>query len=268
MAVIDLAWWKLALATLLILALAGISLQARLGITRSLLVASLRTMIQLSLIGLVLEALFASSEFYWVALMALVMLMVAGREVMARQQRRLRGGWAFAIGTGSMFVSSFTVAVLTLTVVIGPEPWYEPRYAIPLLGMMLGNTMTGVALSLDRLTESVWSQRAVIENRLMLGDSWRQALEDIRRHAMRNGMMPSINGMAAAGVVSLPGMMTGQILAGSPPALAVKYQILVMLAITAGTGFGTLMAVSWGSRRLFDERERLRLDRLVKQRTR
>ncbi|MDO3722861.1 iron export ABC transporter permease subunit FetB [Marinobacter sp. chi1] len=263
MEIIDLAWWKLALVAVLVLALAGVSLMTRLGIAKSLLIAATRTVIQLALIGLVLEALFASSEFYWIALLALVMLLVAGREVMARQQRRLKGFWSFGIGTGAMFVSSFTVTVLTLTVVIGPEPWYAPQYAIPLLGMMLGNTMTGVALSLDRLNESVWSQRAVIENRLMLGETWREALEDIRRHAMRSGMMPAINAMAAAGIVSLPGMMTGQILAGSPPAVAVKYQILVMLTITVGTGFGTLMAVSWGGRRLFDERERLRLDRLV-----
>ncbi|MEA1079331.1 ABC transporter permease [Marinobacter qingdaonensis] len=263
MEVIDLAWWKLALTALLILLLAGVSLASRLGIARSLLIAASRTVIQLALIGLVLEALFASSEFIWIALLATVMLAVAGREVMARQQRRLRGFWSFGLGTGAMFVSSFTVTVLTLTVVIGPEPWYAPQYAIPLLGMMLGNTMTGVALSLDRLNEAVWSQRAVIENRLMLGEPWRVALEDIRKHAMRSGMMPSINAMAAAGIVSLPGMMTGQILAGSPPSVAVKYQILVMLTITVGTGFGTLLAVAWGSRRLFDERERLRLDRLV-----
>lgn len=264
MEVIDLAWWKLGLAALLILALAAVSFAARLGITRSLLVASARTGIQLALIGLVLEALFASARLYWIALLASVMLLVAGREVMARQQRRLRGFWAFGIGTGAMFVSSFAVTILALTVIIGPAPWYAPQYAIPLLGMMLGNTMTGVALSLDRLNESVWRQRAVIENRLMLGQTWREAVGDIRMDAMRGGMMPSINAMAAAGIVSLPGMMTGQILAGSPPAVAVKYQILVMLLITVGTGFGALMAVSWGSSRLFDARERLRLDRLVK----
>lgn len=265
MEVIDLAWWKLGLAALLVLALAGTGYLARLGITRNLLIAALRTVIQLALIGLVLEALFASSGFQWIALMALVMLLVAGREVVARQGRRLQGWWAFGIGTGSMFVSSFSVTVLALSVVIGSDPWYTPQYAIPLLGMMLGNTMTGVSLALDRLNESVWRQRAVIENRLMLGQTWKQALEDIRRDAMRSGMMPSINAMAAAGIVSLPGMMTGQILAGSPPAVAVKYQILVMLIITVGTGFGALMAVSWGGRRLFDDRERLRLDRLVKQ---
>ncbi|WP_069383932.1 ABC transporter permease [Halomonas caseinilytica] len=263
MDVIVLSWWQLALAALLVVALAGCTVVARLGMARSLLFAAARTVIQLSLVGLVLEALFAASALHWVALMAFGMLLIAGREVMARQKRRLVGGWAFGIGTLAMFVSSFSVAVLTLTVVIGPDPWYRPQYAIPLLGMMLGNTMTGVALALDRLTDTAWRQRAVIENRLMLGQRWQEAVGDIRREAMRSGLMPTINAMAAAGVVSLPGMMTGQILAGSPPALAVKYQILVMFTLTLGTGFGTLVAVAAGSRRLFDDRQRLRLERLA-----
>ncbi|MFC3286156.1 ABC transporter permease [Litchfieldella rifensis] len=262
MKVIDLAWWQLGLTALMVVALAGCTHLARLEVGRSLLIAATRTVLQLALIGLVLEALFAASRLHWVALMALAMLLIAGREVMARQKRRLLGGWAFGIGTLSMFLSSFTVTVLTLTAIIGPDPWYTPQYAIPLLGMMLGNTMNGVALSLDRLTDTVWQQRAVIDNRLMLGQSWREAVGDIRREAMRSGMIPTINAMAAAGVVSLPGMMTGQILAGSPPSVAVKYQILVMFTITVGTGFGTLAAVAAGSRRMFDERERLRLDRL------
>lgn len=96
----------------------------------------------------------------------------------------------------------------------------------------------------------------------MLGQDWAQTIADIRRESMRVGMIPMINAMATAGLVSLPGMMTGQILAGSPPLEAVKYQILVMFLITAATGFGTVAAVWIGSRRLFDERQRLRLDHL------
>lgn len=262
--IIALAWWQLALASCLVLLLAFASWQTQLGTGKSLLIAALRTTVQLALIGLVLESLFAAASLPWIGLMALVMLLMAGREVMARQRRRLDGPWAFGIGSGAMFVSSFSITVLMLVVIIGPTPWYTPQYAIPLLGMMLGNTMTGVALSLDRLTDTVWRQRAVIENRLMLGHRWQQALDDIRRDAMRSGMMPTINAMAAAGIVSLPGMMTGQILSGTAPAIAVKYQILIMFAISAGTGFGVLFAVRWGSRRLFDERQRLRLDRLRK----
>jgi putative ABC transport system permease protein len=79
---------------------------------------------------------------------------------------------------------------------------------------------------------------------------------------MRAGMIPTLNAMAAAGIVSLPGMMTGQILAGTPPVEAVKYQILIMCLIMGATTAGTALAVQVACRRLFDPRERLRLDRL------
>ena len=131
-----------------------------------------------------------------------------------------------------------------------------------LLGMMLGNTMTGTSLGLDRLTESAWERRSTIEGRLMLGQTWSEAIGGIRRTSVHNTMIPTINSMAAAGLVSLPGMMTGQILAGNLPLEAVKYQILIMFIISAGTGFGALIAVWTAARRLFDERHRLRLDRL------
>ena len=264
MDVIELSWWQLSLALALVLLLALVTHLARLGLARSLLVGATRTILQLALIGLVLEALFAVGTLLWVSLLAMTMLLLAGREVMARQKRRLKGWWAYGIGTLSMFVSSFAVAILTLVVIIGPDPWYLPQYAIPLLGMLLGNTMTGVALSLDRLTEMAWQQRAAIENRLMLGESGSDALAPIRREALRAGMIPSINAMAAAGIISLPGMMTGQILAGTAPALAVKYQILIMLIIVLGTGVGAMMAVMAASRRLLDQRQRLRLERMHK----
>jgi putative ABC transport system permease protein len=252
----------LALAALLVLALAALSLPLGLGIGKPLAIAAIRTVVQLLLVGIVLKALFENVNIGWIALMATVMLLVAGREVMARQKRRLMGWWGYGVGSVSMFISTFTIIILVLTVIIQPTPWYKPQYAIPLLGMMLGNAMTGIALALDRLTESAWQQRAVIEARLMLGQTWRQAIDAIRRDSMRSGTIPMINAMAAAGVVSLPGMMTGQILAGSPPLEAVKYQILIMFMISSGTGFGTLMAVWVATRRLFDERERLRLERI------
>ena len=200
--------------------------------------------------------------------MAAVMLLAAAREVMARQNRRFTDWWGFGMGAVSMFVSSFAVTILALVAVIGVDPWYTPQYAIPLLGMMLGNTMTGISLGLDRLTESAWEQRLAIEARLMLGGTWSEAIADIRRTSTRSAMIPTINAMAAAGLVSLPGMMTGQILAGNPPFEAVKYQILIMFIISAGTGFGAMIAVWAGSRRLFDDRHRLRLDRLGRPRHR
>lgn len=266
MSLIELSPLDLALAATLVLLLAAASLRLQLGVAGALLVASVRTVVQLLLIGLVLKAVFADAHPGWTGLMALVMLTVAGYEVMARQQRRFTGWWGYGIGTVSMFVSTFAVTLFALLVIIGNEPWYTPQYAIPLLGMMFGNTMNGVALGLDRLTQAVWQQRAIIDARLALGHTAAQAIAAIRRDAARSGMMPIINAMAAAGVVSLPGMMTGQILAGAPPLEAVKYQILIMFMIAAGTGFGTFAAISLAARRVFDERQRLRPDHLRRQR--
>ncbi|MCM8627229.1 iron export ABC transporter permease subunit FetB [Accumulibacter sp.] len=262
MNVIALSSLDLGVAALLIMALAGLSSRMRIGAGKPLLVSAARSTVQLLLIGLVLKLLFENADPLWVALLAALMLLVAGREVMVRQKRRFLGAWGFGVGTLSMFVSSFAITVVALLVVVSPDPWYAPQYAIPLLGMILGNTMNGISLGLDRLTQDAAQRRGVIESRLALGDDWRRAISDSRREAIRVGMIPIINAMSAAGIVSLPGMMTGQILAGTPPVEAVKYQILVMFLIAGGTGFGTIVAVSLAARRLFDERQRLRLDRL------
>ncbi len=259
---ITLGYVDLAIAASLVLLLALLSVRLQAHVSRQLLIAALRTAIQLTLIGLVLKALFANVHLAWVSLLALFMLLVAGREVMARQERRFKGWWGYAVGTFSMFLSSFAVTVFALIVILGETPWYTPQYAIPLLGMLLGNTMNGIAIAMDRLTHAAWEQRATIEARLMLGQRWDMAVSEMRQQAIRSGMIPIINAMAAAGVVSLPGMMTGQILAGAPPVEAVKYQILIMFLIAVGTGLGTLAAVTIGSRRLFDERQRLCLERL------
>lgn len=262
MQLINLSALDLGIAALLVVMLAGLGLKMQLGMSKQILIAGVRTTVQLLLIGMILKSIFENVNLYYMTAIALVMLLVAGREVMARQTHRFRGIWGFGMGTMSMFVSTFVVTLFALTVIIGNQPWYTPQYAIPLLGMMLGNTMTGISLGLERMTSTARAQKNMIEARLALGEPAQQAMSSIRRESMRTGMLPMVNAMAAAGIVSLPGMMTGQILAGSPPLEAVKYQILIMFLITAGTGFGTMTAVWLGSHRLFDERERLRLDRL------
>jgi len=198
----------LMLAAVLVLALAALSFRLELGVGRQLIVAAVRSAIQLGLIGLVLKALFEQADPFLVAGLTLIMLIAAGYEVTARQRQRFRGLWSIGIGTVSMFISSFSVGILALIVIIQPTPWYMPQYLIPLLGMLLGNTMSGVAISLRELTRNAVRERGTIEARLMLGHSWNDAIGNLRREALRSGLIPIINSMAAAGIVSLPGMMT------------------------------------------------------------
>ena len=267
MGVIPLSPLDLSLAALLIVFLAATSRRARLGVERQLVIAAARTVVQLLLVGVVLKAIFSHVHLGWISLMALVMLLAAGWEVMSRQKRRFSGWWGFGTGTTAMFVSSFAVAVIALTVIVQPAPWYAPQYAIPLLGMLLGNTMNGVALGINSLTDAAWQQRAILEQRLMLGETRSEAIADIRRDAMRTGLIPVINSMAAAGIVSLPGMMTGQILAGADPAHAVRYQAVIVFMIASAIALSTLSVVLLAFSRLFDSEHRLRWDLIGKART-
>ena len=192
----------LMLAALLILALLGLTARMQLGISKQLAIAAVRTTVQLLLIGLVLKSIFNNVELHWVILMSMVMLTVAAWEILSRQKRKLRASWGFGIRAYSMFISSFLITIIALVIIVRPDPWYTPQYTIPLLGMLLGNTMNGISLGMDRLVQTAWQQRSVIEQRLMLGQTAIEAIRDIRTDSMRAGMSPIINSMATAGIVS------------------------------------------------------------------
>lgn len=253
----------LALAALLVLVNGLISIAMSLGLARQLWIAAVRMVVQLLVIALVLTWLFERASLPWTAALALVMVLFAGHEIRARQQRPLSGWWGPGLGLATMLVAGTAVTLLGLATQIRPDPWYDPRYAIPLLGMLLGNAMTGISLGLNTLTLTVARERAAIEARLALGAPRAIAFAGPRRDALRTALMPLVNSMAATGVVFLPGMMTGQIFAGVPPVEAVKYQLLVMFLIAGATGLGSVMAVLLAAWRLSDDRHRLRLDRLA-----
>jgi putative ABC transport system permease protein len=135
---------------------------------------------------------------------------------------------------------------------------------IPLLGIILGNVMNGVSVTLNAVSTAIVREQPAIEGRLALGTDRYTALKQLQRSALRSGMIPIINQMSAAGVITLPGMMTGQILAGMAPLEAAKYQILLLFLLSGGAGLGALGAVYVATWRITDERDRLRLDRLVR----
>ncbi len=259
---ISLTYFDLALASIFLMINGLLSIWLQLGLARKLLIASVRMIIQLVIVGLLLKSLFSIASPWLTLLVALAMLTIAGREVWARQERRLLGLWGYGIGTSAMVLAGAGITIIALSTMIGPSPWWTPRFALPLLGMVLGNAMTGISLALDTLHSSIIRERVAIEARLLMGyDRWR-ALRPMMRRALRSGFMPIINAMAATGIVSLPGMMTGQILSGVDPDEAVKYQLLVMFLIGGSTGLGVLLATIGSVWRLTDDRDRLRLERL------
>ena len=263
MSAASLGYGELALASLLLWLNGGLSLWLGLGLERRMLIAGARMVVQLLLVGLVLKTLFAVSSPWLTGLAVLVMIAVAANEVHARPERRLAGTWGFGVGALPMMASTVVVTVLALVVEVRAEPWSDPRYAIPLAGIILGSVMNGVSLGLSGLLDGVVRERAGIEAQLALGVTRLVALRPLMRQALRNAWIPMVNQMSAAGIITLPGMMTGQILAGMDPVDAVKYQILIMFLLGGASGLGVLGAVYGAAWRLTDERHRLRLDRVV-----
>ncbi|HSO23722.1 MAG TPA: iron export ABC transporter permease subunit FetB [Chondromyces sp.] len=260
-ALIELGPLHLALATVLVIAAGAISVALGLGIERRLAVAAARTVVQLGLLGLVLERIFAVRDPLLVVALLLLMTVFAAREAIGRASRRYRGVLLDAWLT--MAATCLIVGGVVTQVVVGVTPWYDPQYVIPLLGMILGNSLTGISLCLDRFLDHLAVRTAEVELRIAYGATRREALAAPLQDAVRTGMVPIINSMAAAGIVSLPGMMTGQILAGSPPLQAVAYQIVVMFMIAAAVAFGAMMVVVLAGRHFMGKDATLRLERLT-----
>jgi len=257
---IPISYGQLALAALLILINIALSFILRLGLEQQLWIASLRMVVQLLLIGYVLQWLFTLHNPGWILSVALAMTVIAGLASVNRTRRRFRGiYWNSFV---SILASSLLVTGLAVGGIIRVDPWYEPQYLIPLLGMVLGNTLTGISLALDRFMEDLASHRERVEALLTVGAThWESAHETVKE-ALRAGMIPTINSMMVTGLVSLPGMMTGQILAGANPTDAVRYQIVIMFMIVSGTALGTLGVVMLAFRALFNWKHQLRVERL------
>jgi putative ABC transport system permease protein len=259
-AVIPLDAVDLAVAGVLVLVAGGVSLALRLDLERQLAWASLRTVVQLLLIGHILTWIFDIDSVPALFAVLAVMIVAAGRAAVQRSSRTYKG-----VHSGAIVTLAITALITTFTVtagVIGVDPWYRPQYVIPLLGMVLGNGLTGISLCLDRLLERFSERSDLVEMELALGATrWEAARESVSS-AVRTGMIPIINSMMVVGLVSLPGMMTGQILSGTDPVEAVKYQIVVMFMLAGGTSLGCITIALLGYRRLFNERHQLESDRI------
>jgi putative ABC transport system permease protein len=253
----------LAIASVLIILDGALSLVLRLRLHKQLVWAAIRMVVQLVLIGYILRLVFAIASPLVTLAVVLVMVAIAGREVAARPEQRLGRFGNYAVGASAVAFATFLTAILALTTAIRPQPWYDARYAIPLAGIILGNVLNGGSLALDSLLSGVVRERSAIEAQLALGASFSEAMRGLIRASVRRALLPIINQMSAAGVVTLPGIMTGQILAGMDPLEAAKYQILLIFLLSGGSGLAAVAVVYLAAMRLTDDRQRLRIDRLT-----
>ena len=189
-----------------------------------------------------LNWVFDSRRWETVIVVGTVMVVIAGLASVQRISRRSPGMRLNSIIAA--WASSWLVLAVALAVIVPVTPWYDGRYTIPLLGMVLGNALSGMSLGMDRFGEELTAQRGRVETLLALGATrWEAARQPIVR-AVRTGMIPTLNLMSVAGIVSLPGMMTGQLMAGIDPVEAVKYQIVLLFLVAPSAA-----ALSTGSSR-------------------
>ena len=258
-----LTYTDLLLGSVLVLINVVLSLMLNLQVGRALLIAAVRAAAQLLLVGFILKYVFDSSSPWLILGVAVIMTSLAAYEVWSRQKTKFSGVWGVGVGAIATGISVVLVMTYTVAAIVTVEPWYTPQLFIPFVGIILGSVMNGVGISLNVFNTGLMRERAAIEAQLALGATRRQALKPLQRNALRSGFIPIVNQMSAAGVITLPGMMTGQILAGMPPYEAAKYQILVLFLLAGAAGFGALAATSIAVRRATDHRDRLRLDRLA-----
>jgi len=217
----------------LLLWLIGLRLSRDIGIS------ILRMSIQLALVGFYLKILFNLNHPWLNGLWILMMLLVADLSILRRAGLKVR---YFALATFTAIASSvlFSTAYLVI-LVIQPTHYYDARYIVPLSGMILGNCLQGNVIALERFYSALRKNENEYTTFLMLGATRWEAVRPYFRDAVKAAINPTIASMATMGLVSLPGMMTGQILGGSEPWLAVKYQIAIMICIFTSTTIASII---------------------------
>lgn len=228
------------------------------GIKREneIIISTIRMTLQLILTGYILVYLFENPHFLLTLIVILFMeifsIVNIFKRVKYKLSRNIKNVIAFSMITGTL-ISLFYF----LLIVVRVTPWYEPRYFIPIAGMIIGNSMTGIALGTNSLIENMKSQRNLIENALMLGGTPKASTKTIVNNAFDAAILPTINSMVGMGIVFLPGMMTGQILSGVSPLTAIQYQIAIMLGILGSVALSVILFVQLGYRTFFNDNQQL-----------
>ena len=249
--VIELDVIDLALALGIIGIAIALSLWQKLGLETKFMFGAGRALLQLLIVGYVLDLVFALHNWFAVLIVLLFMLSVAAITARNRIDKQRLGllpiVWLSLIASTGLTVAYIIVAI------VQPPVWYEPQYLIPLTGMLLGNAMNSASLAGDRLINAIKQNYREIETHLCLGATPKQAIFNYQKEAIRTGLIPTLNTMMVVGLVTLPGMFTGQVLAGTDPLNAASYQILILFAIALTNLIATFLITESLYRRFFNQ---------------
>lgn len=250
----DIEFWRLVAGYIFILLLIAFVKWRGLKREKRIIISTARMTIQLILVGYILTYIFEKPNPYLITLIVLFMLIFAifntYKQVAKPISKKLK-----KIIAMSMIAGSLITLLYFNFVVIHFQPWYEPQYLIPIAGMIIGNSMTGITLGVKNLLEGIQREKHLIEGALMLGASPEKSTKSVVNSAFDSALLPSINSLVGMGIVFLPGMMTGQILAGISPLTAIEYQIAVLLGITGSVALTVMIFTYFGYRTFFNARD-------------
>lgn len=243
---IDISTTKMAIGLAPVILAMALSMYYKLGLTKSLIIGVIRGSIQLVAVGYILLWVFAQDNPWVIGALLLFMVGAAAQAACKRisglNSRRMR--WIYQkILFASIFLGSMCTLGYLQFIVVRPEPIWEGRYIISLGGMMVAQAMNAGALVVERYRSELELRADEIETLLALGATKSQASLQAVRTACSAAMMPSINLLMVLGIVALPGMMSGQILAGESPLLAVRYQLLICFSIAAAAAIVSFVAI-------------------------
>ncbi|MCY7274129.1 MAG: iron export ABC transporter permease subunit FetB [Phormidesmis sp. CAN_BIN44] len=234
----------------LIVAAIALSSWQKLGLEGSLALATGRTIAQLTVVGYFLGVVFAFKSPWAVFAVLGGMLVIAA--IVARNRISQKIPRLLPLIAGSILVSTALTLTYTSLLIVQPQPWYDPQTIIPLAGIVLGNAMNGAAIAGDRLVSTLNSSQLEIETHLSLGATPQQAVADYRRDAIKAGLIPTINSMMVVGVVTLPGIITGQLLGGANPIQAAAFQMLILFMLAFATLLTTILVTQGLLRQFFN----------------
>ncbi|WP_260865062.1 ABC transporter permease [Shewanella sp. KCT] len=257
---LDIGWLALTLFMLVLLVPLGIGRLFNLKLGGEMLLAAARMTAQLLLVGFYLKFLF-SLESLWVNLLWLSVMLLVGASAILGGARLPKARLMLPL-LFSLSLSLLPLLALLLLALLQPTPLYQAQYMIPLAGMLLGNSLSGNILALQRLFNAFEEKQEDYQGRLALGATPWQAAFPFIQGALQQALAPSIAAMGTMGLVTLPGMMTGQILGGSDPLVAVKYQVVIMLAILVMLSLSVASALSLAVRQCLNHSGKLLIKRV------
>ena len=230
----------------------AVSFWRKAELERDIAIAVGRSFIQLTAVGYVIQAIFDSDSLWLVA--ALLAGMVGFGTWTARRRAKGVPG-----ATGPILLALAVAGAVTLGLVVALGVFKaEPRYLVPVGGMVIGNSMTAVAVALNRLADEMHEGRRQIEAMLALGATSFQAARAIVARSLRSGMIPLVDSTKTTGIVFFPGTMVGMLLAGAEPVDAVRLQVVLLWVLLGAVGLAGLIATSLGYRGFFTDAHQLR----------